>query len=118
MLPKLRDVHVNNLRNHGYDSLKEWTANPNHLYIGRRNLFVEGAEQSKYHNPYTVKKYGLEQALRLYYEDWKDKDLTELLKYKEIGCWCCDYDDIPKTLEACKCHGQVLLLILSKQILN
>ena len=116
MLPKLRDVHVKNLRTNNYESLKEWISNPKHLYIGRRNIFVEGANQSKYHNPFPVKKYGIEESIKSYYQLWKDKDVKELLEYEEIGCWCMDYEGVPTSINECKCHGQVLLFILSNQI--
>ena len=115
MTPKLRDVHAKNLRMNGYEDLKDWLSNSKHLYIGRRNVYV-GVNQSKFHNPYSVKKYGLEESIKLYYELWKNQDVKELLEYEEIGCWCLDYEGIPISINECRCHGQVLLFILSEQM--
>ena len=115
MFPKLIDVHVKNLQNIGFNNLNDWLSNPKHLYIGRRNIYV-GVEQSKFHNPFPVKKYGLNQSIKLYYELWKNKDVKELMNYEEIGCWCLNCVDIPSSIDDCECHGQVLLYILNQQI--
>ena len=56
-----------------------------------------------WHNPYTVKKYGLEKVIEMYREYIINKpELLKLipieLKDKTLGCWC-----KPKP-----CHGDVL----------
>ena len=115
MFPKLVDVHVKQLRMRGYVNLKDWLSNPKYLYIGRKNVYV-GVNQSKFHNPYSIKKYGLDESIKLYYELWKNKDVKELMDYEEIGCWCLNCIDIPLSIDECKCHGQVLLYLLNNQI--
>ena len=76
-------------------------------------VYVPGALQSKWNNPFTVKKYGIEKSLQLYRE-WvitgihpingkKRKggpllnDIDEL-RGKVLGCWC----------KPNKCHGDIL----------
>ena len=109
------DVHKKALQKRGYKDFNDWLSDPKHCYIGRNVCFVQGTFKSKYANPYRVKKYGLEKSLEMYYEDWKDQDLTELKNYTELGCWCIDSNVVPTKLEDCRCHGQVLLMILSNQ---
>ena len=114
--PKVIDVHKPNLLSKGYYSFSQWKINPKHLYIGRdMSKYVPGAIGSKYQNKYKVSTYGLEECLRLYYNDWKDADLSELFNYEELGCWCHNRDDVPKSLSECQCHGDVLLLIMHQK---
>lgn len=63
--------------------------------------YVKGATSSKWRNPYPVKKYGLDQSLRLYEEHIRNSDLwyqLPELKGKVLGCWC----------HPNRCHGDVL----------
>ena len=107
------DVHKKALQKRGYKDFNDWLSDPKHCYIGRNVNYVQGTFKSKYANPYTVKKYGLEESLKLYYENWKEQDILELKNYTELGCWCINSNTIPSKLEDCRCHGQVLLMILS-----
>ena len=86
-------VKKENLKKLGYDSLQHWLQNPNHVYIGRdMSFYVKGANKSKWANPYSVKKYSLEQACELYLQHLQNNPqlLSELyeLKGKVLGCWC------------------------------
>lgn len=47
--------------------MENWLENPKNVYIGRNmSFYVKGAEKSKWHNPYTVKKFGIDKSLKLY----------------------------------------------------
>ena len=87
----------------GYKDLQHWLENPNHVYIGRNMVFyVSGAVKSKWSNPFSVKKYGRDECLKLYKEYILDSDLKNdllELKGKILGCWCS-----PEP-----CHGDILI---------
>jgi len=93
----------------GYSSLEEWLQDPNHIYIGRNMVcYVKGAVASKWKNPYTVKKYGIDQCLQLYEQHIVNSDLynqLEELDGKVLGCWC---KDDP-------CHGDILVKLLNEK---
>lgn len=78
------------------------------VYIGRAwNMGGWNLPQSKWHNPYTVKKYG-DQALVLYENYIRKSSLMneiEELRDKRLGCWCA-----PKP-----CHGDILIKILNEK---
>jgi len=104
------DVHIKNLRKLGYNSLLEWleAGQGNHIYIGRKMPWVDGADTSKWHNPYSVKKYGREACLQLFRTYLENSDLiTELeeLRGKTLGCWCSENQD---------CHGKILIEYLDE----
>lgn len=72
------------------------------IYIGRQcNMGGWNLPSSKWHNPFTSKKYGdgVCDMYRNYVENRKDllESLHEL-KGKKLGCWC-----HPK-----RCHGHIL----------
>lgn len=80
------------------------------VYIGRAcNMGGWNLPQSKWHNPFSAKKYGREKCLEMYREYITSKirenpelyDLSEL-KGKILGCWCS-----PE-----KCHGDILLELI------
>ena len=114
-------VKVANLRKiYGSDTtFKDWLEDPNNLYVGRagRIFITENGEKkyfgydgSKWANPFTVKKYSLDECLRLYQKHMtecirKDPDTYDLneLKGKRLGCWCDPKD---------RCHVDVLLELL------
>jgi hypothetical protein len=102
----VRKVHLNK---RGIADFKEWKAKPDSVYIGRNmNFYVPGALASKWANPFTVKKYGLEVALAKYEEKIRNSpelmaDLESLIG-KELGCWC-----RPEP-----CHGDVLLKLIGE----
>lgn len=99
------NVRKTELNKQGYESLSEWKKEGNHLYIGRNmSFYVPGAVGSKWRNPYTVKKYGLDKSLELYEKHVRDKlydDLDEL-DGKILGCWC----------KPERCHGDILVKML------
>lgn len=98
------NVKVASLRLKGWESLEQWVKDPNHLYIGRANGWVKGAEKSKWCNPFSTKKFPREEAVKMYESYIKEKvssgelNLNEL-KGKVLGCWC-----KPEL-----CHGDVLV---------
>lgn len=101
------NVKVKYLKPRKIDTFVQWSNDPNHIYIGRHNMYVK-APQSKWHNPFTVKKYGLEKALSLYEKRIRDnRELMDSLcelKGKELGCWC----------KPEKCHGDVLVKLIKE----
>ena len=102
------NISKKELVKHGYKDLQDWLSNPNHVYIGRNmSVYVPGANASKWQNPFSVKKYGRDECLRLYEEYIKsNKELMDQineLKGKTLGCWC-----HPES-----CHGDILLNLIS-----
>lgn len=98
------NVRKVNLQENGYKDLQDWLKNENNIYIGRNmSFYVKGAVKSKWFNPFSVKKYGREECLRMYKEYILNnkKLMNELieLKNKNLGCWC-----HPE-----KCHGDILI---------
>ena len=105
---KVVNVKKSFLIQNGYKDFDEWIKCKNHVYIGRNmSFYISGANASKWANPYSVKKYGRDDCLKLY-KDYILKN-TELLNQiyeledKELGCWC--YPN--------KCHGDILIEILN-----
>jgi hypothetical protein len=113
------NVRKQQLNNQGYADMNDWLRNPNHIYIGRNmTLYIPCAKHSKWNNPFTSKRYGLEKSLQMY-KEWvltgsnpvsgkkrKDGPLIndiEELRGKHLGCWCA-----PEP-----CHGHILLECLS-----
>lgn len=97
------------LKKAGYKDLEDWNAHENHVYIGRNmSFYVKGADTSKWRNPFSVKKYGLDKCLELYEDHVRKSHLyNELpeLKGKILGCWC----------KPEKCHGDVLIKLLNEK---
>lgn len=62
------------------------------------------ANPSKFGNPYSVKEYGRSEAIRLFTEWIKDKDVSEL-KGKNLACYC-DLDQA--------CHADILLKLANE----
>jgi predicted nucleic acid-binding Zn finger protein len=97
------------LKENGYNNFEEWKKIDNHLYIGRNmDFYVKGTFASKWKNPYSIKKYGLDKCLELY-ELYIRKsslynDLDEL-DNKILGCWC----------KPNKCHGDILIKLLKEK---
>lgn len=92
-----------------FKSLEEWlNYSTLHVYIGRNmSFYVKGAEKSKWHNPYTIKKYGREEALKKYKKYVKNNDELDVSELNGcvLGCWC-------KPEEGC--HADVLLKLVNK----
>jgi hypothetical protein len=110
------DVHVKSLRPQ-YENLAEWMKNPNNVYIGRKGVLILNGRRfpekdSIWANPYTVKQYSREDALRLYEEYIREKLENDMelvqklikLKGKTLGCWC----------HESACHGDVLVTLIRK----
>lgn len=98
-----------------YKNLKEWMANPNHVYIGRGHVvFIDGErfppQSSVWANPFTVGDHGRETALSLYEQMIRQKLAHEgtaellALRGKVLGCWC-----VPQP-----CHGHILLKLIEE----
>lgn len=106
-MAKVVNIRKKYLVKQGYENLKDWLKDPNHVYIGRKNRFVEGTYNSKWANPFSVKRFGREKCIELYKKYLLENisllaDLPEL-EGKTLGCWC-----HPE-----KCHGDVLIDLLS-----
>lgn len=90
------------------------------VYIGR-SMYMGGwrLSESKWANPYPLKKYTLEESLRLYKNHImkSPKLLSSLMELdgKTLGCWC---HKIPKSSEEilssgkASCHGDILVKLL------
>lgn len=98
------------LKKRGIADFSEWQERKESLYIGRNmSFYIKGAVGSKWRNPFSVKKYGLETCLKMYRESIvANKELYEALEElqgKELGCWC----------KPGACHGDVLLDLLQQK---
>lgn len=96
------------LNKRGIVNFQEWIVRPSSVYIGRNmHMYVAGAFESKWKNPFSVEKYGRDKCLEMYRNYIiNNKDLMnslEELRGKELGCWCCPD----------KCHGDVLISLLN-----
>lgn len=108
-MSKVVNVRKKNLNKQNVPDFEEWSKDTNNLYIGRNmSFYVKGAVGSKWSNPYTVKKYGLEECLKMYENYVRNTpslydNLLEL-DNKTLGCWCA-----PEP-----CHGDVLIKLLKE----
>lgn len=103
----------------GYDDLLDWLKNPDHIYVGRNmSFYVPGAVESKWKNPFSVKKYGRDKCLELYREyitgNHELMDNLHELKGKVLGCWCVPFVDVAVKKShtndgvVAVCHAQIL----------
>ena len=105
-------IHIPTSRRAGVVTY-EYDGWPEHItYIGR--WYTRGGynlPDSPWKNPYTVKRYGREEAVALYraYILSSEELLSRLgeLEGKTLGCWC-----KPEEL----CHGDVLLDLLQVRL--
>jgi len=110
-MSRIINVRKSELKKIGYNSLKEWLdSSSDNIYIGRNmTYYIESAYESKWANPYSIKKYGRDKCLELYREYILNNQilLSELpeLKNKNLGCWC--FPD--------RCHGNILLELLDEK---
>ena len=109
--PKVINIRKKELNKLGYNDFADWlTSDINNLYIGRNmNYYVNGTYKSKWHNPFSIKKYGEEKSLELF-EDYILKNIDLLndlheLEGKTLGCWC----------KPEKCHGDILIKLWIEQ---
>ena len=73
------------------------------------SFYVPGSYKSKWNNPYPVKKYSLEESLKMYEEHIRRSELFDQLDELEgnvLGCWC-----LPNT----PCHGKVLVKLYEER---
>lgn len=108
-MTKIISVKKKNLNKLGYKDFEDWNRDPNHIYIGRNmSFYVKGAIESKWKNPFSVKKYGRDDCLKMYekyiLENKKLLDDLHELENKTLGCWC--KPDL--------CHGDILIKLLKK----
>lgn len=108
------------LTKRGIKHFLEWKHRPNSVYIGRNmDFYVTGATASKWGNPFTVKKYGLDECLRLYEEHVRKTpslyDALEELDGKELGCWCKQLVADPVKGKPSACHGDVLVKLVKEK---
>lgn len=110
-------IKADKLRKHGcpccgktFNTLLEWkNDNPHHVYIGRNmEFYVAGSVESKWKNPYPVKKFGRDGCIKKYKEYIQStpalmNSLGEL-RGCTLGCWC-----VPD--EAC--HADVLIELIN-----
>lgn len=118
---RVTNVKVVHIRKLGFDNLEKWCSDSNNVYIGRGGVvFINKIRypksNSKWANPYTVKKYGRSGALREYYDNlYKSglvKDIEEL-RGKTLGCWCVEHPYTATPGIPIVCHGQILTNILA-----
>jgi hypothetical protein len=90
------------------------------VYIGR-SCYMGGwkLSQSKWHNPFTIKNYGLENCLVKYEEYIRSNVnlyncLDELIG-KKLGCWC--YNSSEGRGDKPKCHGDILIKLLDEKLM-
>ena len=101
------NIKKTELLKNGFSSFEEWNSEPGNIYIGRNMTFyVKGTSKSIWANPYSVKKYGLENCLDLYEKYIRDNLYDKLpeLRDKTLGCWC----------KPNKCHRDILLKLLDE----
>jgi len=80
------------------------------VYIGREMYYPKARfSQSKWHNPYTVKEFGLEKSLELYEKHIRNTpelwNALHELEGKVLGCWC----------KPEPCHGNILIKLLKEK---
>lgn len=117
-------VKVDNIRPK-YNNLKEWTEDPNNVYIGRKSVvFITDAngnrvrfppEDSPWANPFKIEGNATREAVIKQYRNYIlskiqngviSLESLEKLRGKILGCWCKEGgQDIP-------CHGDIILELL------
>ena len=92
------------------------------VYIGRQQY--QGGwklPRSPFYNPYSVKQYGLVEALRLYrcYIMTQPELLAQLgtLIGKRLGCWCTDCSSLSNPSDYV-CHGQILMELIADRVIK
>jgi hypothetical protein len=93
------------------------------VYVARFQFWGKGRHfrGSPFKNPYSVKAYGLDEALRLYERHLRNSPelLAKLaeLEGKTLACWCAGKDGAPDVLTAADpvvCHGQIILKLIEE----
>lgn len=99
-------------------NLKTWMEDEQNVYVGRNGrIFIDGKifhySTSIWANPFTLKKYSLEESIKLYEQHLIDTGLINRigeLKGKCIGCFCETASNGQSELD---CHTKVLLKLIS-----
>lgn len=107
---KVVNVKKKFLQQNGFKDFEDWASDKNNIYIGRNmNFYVPGTNASKWANPFTVKKYGVEQCTEMYKNyiltNKELMDSLDELRGKTLGCWC--HPD--------KCHGDILIQLMKEK---
>ena len=81
------------------------------IYIGRScTMGGWNLKESKWANPFSVKEYGRDKALKLYEEHIRNTpklwNQLEELDGKILGCWC----------KPDPCHGDILIKLLNEKL--
>lgn len=111
------NVHVKFIRPK-YNNLKEWMADPNNVYIGRKGVvFVDGKRfpltDSVWANPFKITRDMSSDQTVDVYEKWirdylkmypQMLEALKTLRGKTLGCWC----------KPERCHGDVLASIIDE----
>jgi hypothetical protein len=87
---------------------------PYDIYIGRANRWL-GLEESKWHNPFPLKREGdrpkIIEQVEEYFRSRQDLiDALPELKDKTLGCYCYNSD----RKEGKHCHGHVLIKLYNE----
>ena len=111
-----------------WNNLKDWCGSPSNVYIGRSGVvFVDGVrfppKESEWANPFKIGKDGeRDEVLRKFNEfmstklasDPAKKGRLQLLRNKNLGCWCVDAPTSDYSEHALVCHGQILLKLIDE----
>jgi len=104
--PRVVNVRKAELVKRGYRDFEDWASRPGHVYVGRNmNFYVRGAHGSKWANPFSAKKYGLDECLALYANHIRarhEEIRLDLCGAVELGCWCAPN----------KCHADLLRAVI------
>lgn len=116
---KIVCIKKKNLNELGYRDLLHWLEDPKNVYGGRNmSFYVKGANKSILANPYSVKKYGLDECLRLYRIYYRDNPEVqaeaERVKNCNVGCWCI----IDETNNKLQCHLEVIQEELTGEVIR
>ena len=99
-------------------TLETWLDNKNNLYVGRHGRVPIGRGEDKrifvykgsiWANPFSVKEYGLDNALALYSRYLVETGLDQVVESllgKNLGCWCEPGND---------CHAGILIEMLREK---
>jgi hypothetical protein len=102
---------LSELRKQGYSNISEWIVNPNNVYVGTKEQFINNTghdkyKESKWINPFdSVEKY----VIHLF----KSGLIYEIneLNGKTIGCFC---HEPRKTVQKPMCNSQVLADLINR----
>ena len=104
LVPRLNSVH-------------EWAAVPENLYVGRAERYT-GMPASKWANRYTIAKCGSrERALKAYEDHVRNGELWNRLHElsgKRLGCWCHTRNS-STTSPTPYCHADVLVALFNER---